>query len=131
MWLPACQAAGVTATMYDLRHTYASLAIHEGRSVVWVAAMMGHSSATTSLRHYAHLIDDMRLAPMTAMRDAVYQARRELEAAGLHPRCTRNPPRRLRQYQEREPWTFQRLLEAGAAGFEPATISLEGCCSVP
>jgi integrase len=33
----------------------ASLLIAEGRSVVEVAAWMGHASATTTLRHYAHL----------------------------------------------------------------------------
>lgn len=39
---------------YDLRHSYASLLIHSGLSVVEVAAQLGHSP-TMTLRTYGHL----------------------------------------------------------------------------
>jgi integrase len=42
-WAKAAETAGTDATPYDLRHTYASLLIHEGCSVPAVAALMGHS----------------------------------------------------------------------------------------
>ena len=62
VWIPACEAAGVRTTPYDGRHTYASLLIHEGRSLPYVTAALGHASATTTLRHYVHMIDEARLA---------------------------------------------------------------------
>jgi hypothetical protein len=44
---------------YDLRHSFASLLIHEGRhSIVQIAEWMGHSPATL-LTHYAHVIADV------------------------------------------------------------------------
>lgn len=57
---PAAIAAGLSPKFrpYDLRHTYASLLIASGRSVVDVAAQLGHSPATT-LRTYAHVIPEI------------------------------------------------------------------------
>lgn len=93
---PACERAGVRATPYDGRHTYASLLIHEGRSLPYVTAAMGHASPTTTLRHYAHLFDESRLAPAMSMVAAIRAARQELEAAGVYPMCTESPVRVLR-----------------------------------
>jgi integrase len=79
VWQPACEAIGlatITNTMivnggkrrtkrtydgpvpYDLRHSFASLLIHEGKhSIVQIAEWMGHSPATL-LTHYAHVLAD-------------------------------------------------------------------------
>lgn len=46
------------ATPYKLRHTFASLLIREGRTVVDVADQLGHSSKTC-LDHYAHLFAEL------------------------------------------------------------------------
>ena len=44
---------------YDLRHSFASLLIHEGgHSITQIAEWMGHSPATL-LSHYAHVIADV------------------------------------------------------------------------
>ena len=52
---PAATAAGVAGTRpYDLRHSFVSLLIHEGRNVVDVAAQAGHAP-TLCLSTYAHL----------------------------------------------------------------------------
>ena len=59
VWTTACAAAGVKAAPYDCRHTYASLLIHEGRSLPFVSASM--STATTVLEHYAHAFEQARL----------------------------------------------------------------------
>jgi hypothetical protein len=40
-----------------LRHTFASLLIAEGASVVFVSRQLGHASADITLRVYAHLFD--------------------------------------------------------------------------
>ena len=82
VWHPACVAAGVRAVPYDGRHTYASLLSHEGRSIAFVAASMGHASATTTLRHYGHMFDESRLGTGASMVDAIRAARGELGEHG-------------------------------------------------
>jgi integrase len=51
----ACRAAGVTATAYGYRHTYATSALAKGVPDATVAALLGHSSTAMLHRHYAHL----------------------------------------------------------------------------
>lgn len=41
-----------------LRHTYASIMLEAGESVVTVARWLGHSSPTVTLRYYAHFIPE-------------------------------------------------------------------------
>jgi integrase len=92
VWTPACAAAGVKASPYSGRHSYASLLIHEGRSLPFVAASMGHSSAQTTLEHYAHAFEVARHGTATKMVDAVTAARRAVRKT-----CADTEPRRLRQ----------------------------------
>ena len=58
-WAPACLAAGLEAAPrpYDLRHSFASLLLAEGRQPLYVARQLGHSLAVL-LTIYAHLIDE-------------------------------------------------------------------------
>jgi len=58
-WVPACRVAGLTPIPrpYDLRHSFASLLLAEGRQPVWVARQLGHSLAVL-LETYAHLIEE-------------------------------------------------------------------------
>lgn len=44
--------------IHDLRHTFASHALEAGWSVRRVASWLGHSSADTTLRVYAHVVPD-------------------------------------------------------------------------
>ena len=55
-WNRACQLAGLPRSPrpYDLRHSFASLLLAEGRSVHYVARQLGHSPALT-LSTYGHL----------------------------------------------------------------------------
>jgi len=46
------------ATVHDLRHTAASLAISAGANVKAVQRMLGHASAAMTLDVYADLFDD-------------------------------------------------------------------------
>jgi integrase len=79
VWQPACEAVGLAsitnttivkdgkrrarrtyegAVPYDLRHSFASLLIHENKySIMQIAEWMGHSPFTL-LNHYAHVIGD-------------------------------------------------------------------------
>jgi integrase len=59
----AATAAGLnhsgepTLRMHDLRHCFASMLIHEGADVVFVARQLGHANPAITLRVYAHLFD--------------------------------------------------------------------------
>jgi integrase len=80
----ACQAANVEhATPYALRHSFASLLIHEGRSVVYVARQLGHD-ARLALTTYGHVMDELDDEPRLAAEDAIRAARRDSCARGVH-----------------------------------------------
>lgn len=58
-FLVALNAAGISeGRPYDMRHSFASLLLHSGRSVVDAAAQLGHSP-TMNLTTYAHVINDL------------------------------------------------------------------------
>ncbi len=58
-WAPACRTVGLDPAPrpYDLRHSFASLLLAEGRQPLYVAKQLGHSLAVL-LSTYAHLIDE-------------------------------------------------------------------------
>jgi integrase len=75
---PATEAIGlVAARPYDLRHSFASLLIHEGRPLMEIADQLGHS-VETLLRHYAHLIAEMAGQPPIPAERAIEKARAEV-----------------------------------------------------
>ncbi|HLL92933.1 MAG TPA: hypothetical protein VK252_08345 [Solirubrobacteraceae bacterium] len=93
VWQPACVIAGVGrievfekqdgkvarrytgAIPYDLRHSFASLLIHEGKlSIVEIANQLGHSTETL-LRVYSHIIAEMEGKPRLPAETAIARAR--------------------------------------------------------
>ena len=67
VWTPAQAKAGVSFTLYDLRHTFASRLLAAGIPLVEVAAWMGHGLraggheiANTTTRVYAHATGEWR-----------------------------------------------------------------------
>ena len=40
-------------TLYQMRHTFASLMISSGEDILWVASMLGHKNANITLQVYA------------------------------------------------------------------------------
>ena len=71
----ASQLAGVSgARPYDLRHSFASLLLHEGRSVIYVARQLGHDARLT-LSTYGHVIDEFEDQPQLSAEDAIVAAR--------------------------------------------------------
>ncbi len=67
VWTPAQKRAGVSFTLYDLRHTFASRLLAAGIPVVEVSAWMGHTIraggqevANTTTRVYAHATGEHR-----------------------------------------------------------------------
>lgn len=70
----ALSALAVKARPYDLRHSFASLLLHEGRSVIYVARQLGHGAQLT-LRFYGHVIEELDGAPHTTAETAISEAR--------------------------------------------------------
>jgi integrase len=57
-WIRLRKAAGVPdARLHDLRHTYATALASSGLSLPVIGALLGHTTAQTTLR-YSHLMDD-------------------------------------------------------------------------
>jgi integrase len=76
VWAPALEDLELDYQRpYDLRHSFASLLLHEGRSVIYVARQLGHSAQLT-MRTYGHVIDELEDAPRIVAEDAIVAARR-------------------------------------------------------
>lgn len=72
------------ARPYDLRHSFASLLLHEGRSVIYVARQLGHDARLT-LTKYGHVIDELDDAPRIDAETAIRQAREALAVPPQYP----------------------------------------------
>ncbi len=71
----ALDGAGLEhARPYDLRHSFASLLLHEGRSVIYVARQLGHDARLT-LSTYGHVMDEFEDAPRLDAHTAIATAR--------------------------------------------------------
>lgn len=57
---PTCRAAGLpdTVVLHDLRRTFASVLVRQGRSATYFQTVMGHSSARITLDYYAGVFND-------------------------------------------------------------------------
>jgi len=62
------------ATPYTARHSFASLLLHEGRNVIYVARQLGHGANLTLLT-YGHVIDELDGEPQLPAEDAIRIAR--------------------------------------------------------
>src|SRR5207302_2867232 len=62
------------ARPYDLRHSFVSLLIHEGRNVVEVARQAGHSPKL-ALDTYAHVFDEFAVADRLPAEEQIRRAR--------------------------------------------------------
>lgn len=69
-------AEALDATPYTLRHSFASLLLHEGRSVIYVARQLGHDARLT-LTRYGHVIDELESQPRVAAEELIQTARRQ------------------------------------------------------
>jgi len=71
----ALAAAGIDhARPYDLRHSFASLLLHEGRNVIYVARQLGHDARLT-LSRYGHVMEALEDEPGVAAEAAIRAAR--------------------------------------------------------
>jgi integrase len=80
----ALRAAGVAhARPYDLRHSFASLLLHEGRNVIYVARQLGHDARLT-LTRYGHVMSEYEDQPHLTAEEAI-RAAREAKRTRLVP----------------------------------------------
>ncbi len=78
---PTARSVGVTgARPYDLRHSFVSLLIAEGRSIIDVARQAGHSASMT-LDTYGHIFDELDHRDRRTAEQRIIDARR----ASLRP----------------------------------------------
>jgi integrase len=57
VWYPALQKGKLRKrTMYQTRHTFASLMLSHGEDPLWVARMLGHTTLDMIFRHYGKFI---------------------------------------------------------------------------
>jgi integrase len=84
-FVPAAKEAGLKEPRpYDLRHSFVSLLIAEGRNIVEVARQAGHSP-TVALDTYAHVFEEFDPAERINAADRIRKAREELRFRTQQP----------------------------------------------
>ena len=71
---------------YDGRHSFASLLLHEGKNLAYVAEQLGDSIDTVQ-RTYLHVIEELVGQPITAAEETIRAARRRVASEGVRRVC--------------------------------------------
>lgn len=117
VYKPLAAAVGLDgSTPYDLRHSFASLLIHEGVSVVEVARQMGNAPDVT-LTTYAHVFEELDPAERVSAVEAIRAARVEFDVREMYAEAeTGEDAEALNPHEYKKP----------TPGLEPGTPSLRG-----
>lgn len=71
---PALKAAGLPKIRFqDLRHTYASLLIEQGKNVKYIQSQIGHSSTSVTLNIYAHLMKPVNQKAACRLENTIFE----------------------------------------------------------
>ena len=119
----AAPATGLASVRpYDLRHSFVSLLLAEGASVVEIAQQAGHSP-TMALDTYGHVMDELAGAERRSAEEAIRDARSKLVPLTY--------PQRMEAISARKRKTppTRGISEEPTRGFEPRTPSLRVKCS--
>jgi len=72
-FIPALAAAGIEQIRFhDLRHTYASLLIHQKENIKYIQTQLGHSSPMVTLNVYAHLMEPRNQEAACRLENAIF-----------------------------------------------------------
>ncbi len=126
----AAQAIGLTGVVpYDLRHSFASLLVHEGESsIVDIASYLGHAPSQT-LDTYSHVVEELRGAEKVPADEQILRARRQIRPIS-GPRAaeaTTDVPAgtsQLRRQKTPSSGVLRHSPVMGDPGLEPGTSSL-------
>lgn len=56
-WIPLLRVCGLSyRTLYQTRHTFASIMLQQGEEIGWISEMMGHVNIHTTLTKYLRYI---------------------------------------------------------------------------
>jgi integrase len=125
-WTRALKRARLpTATPYVLRHSFASLLLHEGRSVIYVARQLGHGAELT-MRTYGHVIDELEDEPLLTAEEAI-----RVPGNKLVPVWYLTAKRMAASWAANPPPVSAGSLPARPARFERATSCSGGKRSIP
>jgi integrase len=92
VYAPVARSCGIeSGRPYDLRHSFASLLIHEGRhSIVDIAQQLGHDP-NTCLSTYAHVMAELRDADRLSAEEQIRAAREEMSPSRRRRRKPSGP----------------------------------------
>jgi integrase len=71
---------------YDLRHSFASLLLHERKTIAEVAEQLGDSVATAQA-DYVHVIEELRGVEVVSAEKLIVEARARVERKGVRKVC--------------------------------------------
>jgi len=113
------------ARPYDLRHSFVSLLIAQGATVVEVARQAGHAP-TMTLSTYAHLFDELDDGDHRPAADQIREAREGQRCPKVSVLC---PPDAADPRPDAEKHRITRAFAEPTPGIEPGTPSLRVKCS--
>ncbi len=103
--------------IHDLRHTFASLLLQQGESVVYVKEQLGHASIQITVDTYGHLIPGANRGAVDRLDDD----------APMHPDASQAHPEQSDADLARELSALDCVVSRD--GIEPSTRRLRVCCS--
>jgi hypothetical protein len=121
----AAHAEVPNARPYDLRHSFVSLLIAQGATVVEVARQAGHAP-TMTLSTYAHLFDELADGDHRPAADQIREAREGQKCPKVSVLC---PPGTADPRPDAENQRISRVFAKPTPGIEPGTPSLRVKCS--
>jgi integrase len=79
-FVPILKASGIRKIrLHDLRHTFGSLLIQNGASIVYTKEQMGHSSIQVTVDTYAHLIPGAKVSFVDLLDEKGGEEKREAQ----------------------------------------------------